>query len=68
MYKSKENSPKELSISEYWTGDFRGLLREGLPHDHPENLWNWFTRTYPDLNPEFYDIYKPFKQISIKNK
>lgn len=58
-YKSAEDSPKELTISRYWCGDYRGLLRQGLPYDHEENLYNWFTRTYPDLNPEFYDIEKP---------
>jgi len=58
-YKSQADSPKELNISTYWVGDYRGLLREGLPKDHPENLYNWFTKTYPDLNPEFYEIKNP---------
>ena len=67
-YKSIEDSPKELTISKYWTGNYKGLLREGLPYNHEENLWNWFRRTYPDLNPEFYDVYEPQRFISPEKK
>ena len=57
IYKSKEHSPKEIKISTYWNpGGSVSYLREGLPHDHYENLYNWFTREYPDLNPEYYEI------------
>jgi len=59
-YKPIEEHPKELKISTYWnTGHNVSYLREGLPHDHEENLYNWFTKTYPDLNPSFYDIKIP---------
>lgn len=60
-YKTYEDSPKDLTISTFWSGSFRGFLREGLPYDHEENQYNWFIRTYPDLNPEFYNIEKPLK-------
>jgi len=63
--KSKEESPKELTISTYWnSGGAVSYLREGLPYDHEENLYNWFRREYPDLNPLFYGIYKPEPFIS----
>lgn len=69
IYKSKEESPKELVINTYWNnGGGVATLREALPYDHEENLWNWFTRTYPDLNPEYYDVHKPVKHISRKKE
>lgn len=58
-YKSLEDSPKELNINTYWKCGNVSYLREGLPYDHEENLYNWFTKTYPELNPELYNIEKP---------
>ncbi len=69
MYKSKEESPKEINVSKYWNnGGYASYLREGLPYDHQENLYYWFTREYSDLNPEYYDIYKPEKLIAPEKR
>lgn len=57
-YKSEADSPKEIEISTYWKHGGVSTLREALSADHKENLYNWFTRTYPDLNPSFYGIFK----------
>ncbi len=60
QYKSLDESPKELTISRYWSnGGGMSYLREGLPINHPENQYNWFTRTYPELNPSYYDVKHP---------
>lgn len=68
-YKPIEDSPQELIISTYWKQSENVItLREALPYDHSENLWNWFTKTYPDLNPKYYDIYKPEKLISPEKR
>ncbi len=69
MYKSEEYSPKEIIIETYWKHGKVSTLREGLPHDHEENLWNWFRREYPELNPLFYGVEMPQKRIkTIKFK
>lgn len=68
QYKSVEDSPKELTINIYWSRGMTSILREALPYNHEENLWNWFVRTYPDLNPEYYDIYKPVKPVPTIKK
>jgi hypothetical protein len=55
-----DQSPKEITIETYWKpGNGVWYLREALGEDHEENLWNWFKRTYPDLNPVFYEIKDP---------
>lgn len=67
-YKPLPEHPKELTISTWWCGDYRGLLREALPHDHPENLYNWFRRQYPDLDPFYYGIEEPFERVYPEKK
>lgn len=67
-YKPYNEHPKELTISRYWTGNYRGLLREGLPYDHEENLYNWFIRSYPDLDPEYYNSEKPERYVISAEK
>jgi hypothetical protein len=67
MYKSIKESPKDITISTYWNpGGQVSYLREGLPYDHEENLYNWFVREYPDLNSAFYNITKSERVISAK--
>jgi len=62
IYKELKDHPKNIKISNFWNnGGQVSTLREALPYDHPENLWNWFVKKYPDLNPNYYDILKPKK-------
>lgn len=59
MKKKLEEHPEQITTSNYWIRNGAWTLREALPHDHPENLYNWFNREYPDLMPEVYGIEKP---------
>ncbi len=71
VYRKPEDHPQEITISSYYSNGVSSYLRQALPDDHEENLWNWFRRTYPDLNPEYYDIYDPVelrKQVSVRVK
>lgn len=61
--KTKEEHPKEITINTFWNLGKTSVLREALPYDHEENLYNWFKREYPDLNPSYYDIHKPERPI-----
>ena len=66
--KSREEHPKLITTSAYWNCGNVSYLREALPYDHEENLYNWFVREYPDLNPEYYEIYKPVKPVISTKK
>lgn len=66
--KTREEHPKEININVYWKQGKVSTLREALPYDHKENLYYWFMREYPDLNPEYYDIYKPEKPVFSQKK
>ena len=49
----------EPKIEKYWEyAPDHFLLREALPSDDPENLYNWFVRNYPNLKPKDYKIKK----------
>lgn len=54
-----EDYPEEIMVENYWRRNGVMTLREALPADHPENLWNWFRKTYPDLDPGHYGISDP---------
>lgn len=52
--------PETVVTKEYWEarkGHY--ILRRALPIEHPEHLYNWFKREYPDLEPEWYGVYHP---------
>ena len=63
IYVSEEEHPLEITTSQYWSYGPEGskgmILREALPAEHKENLWNWFRREYPNYNPRYYGIQKP---------
>jgi hypothetical protein len=55
-----EEHPEEITVESYWkAGNGIMYLREALPKDHKENLWNWFKKTHPTLNPSYYGIEDP---------
>lgn len=40
-----EEHPEEITVESYWkAGNGIMYLREALPKDHKENLWNWFKK------------------------
>ena len=54
------DKPDQITTEEYWKrSNGTWILRRALNWDHPENLYNWAKRTYPDLDPEDYGIEKP---------
>lgn len=60
QYPPIEEHPEEIEINKYWKpGNGMWYLREALSVNHEENLWNWFRRTYPNLNPSLYGIKDP---------
>lgn len=54
--------PETVQISTYWKNGMFLTLREALPLDHPENLYNHFKTQYPDLEPEDYGIFHPLRE------
>jgi hypothetical protein len=63
-YLPLEKTPTEITISTYWRpGNGIWYLREALGIDHPENLWNWFRKEYPDINPDYFGIKNPLVEI-----
>jgi len=56
----KTEQPETITIETWWKpGGGMMYNRQFLPIDHPENIYNWTKRTYPDLDPEDYGIYHP---------
>ena len=58
-YLPAEEHPEEVKLSRYYSNGIMMTLREALEPNDPENLYNWFRREYPKLNPEYYNIKNP---------
>jgi hypothetical protein len=58
---SDKSKPESITIETWWKPGGFGMMynRNCLPIDHPESIYNWTKRTYPDLDPEDYGIYHP---------
>lgn len=60
IFKSIEDYPEEITVSTFWSnGKGMSYRRSALPINHPENEYNWFKRTYPNLDPYMYNIKNP---------
>lgn len=59
VYLPADEHPLEIKISKYVKHGRGMVLREALDEDHPDNLYNWFRKEYPKLDPSFYGIKNP---------
>jgi hypothetical protein len=54
--------PEFIQIQKYWSrGTGISTLREALPHNHPEHLYN-YVKNQLGVPPEAYGIYHPFTE------
>lgn len=62
-YRPIEEYPEKIEVPIWW-GNGGGMMfrRDSLSHNHPEHPYNWFCRTYPDLNPAVYGLKHPLTE------
>lgn len=51
---------QSIEVPEWWTNTGgMSYRRDALPSEHPESIWNFVRKNYPDVDPREYNIEAP---------